>query len=105
MLEGYEKEVKRLKEHIAKLSWYMRGGVTYEQLMQMCLSDISRFTDNSLSKRSHRGLARRDRRARPSMGRRRPECRSERPFLVHLDAIQRHGRPVHWFTRPPRVGA
>jgi len=45
MLEGYEKEVKRLKEHIAKLSWYMRGGVTYEQLMQMCLSDISRFTD------------------------------------------------------------
>ena len=45
MLEGYEKEVKRLKEHIAKLSWYMRGCVTYEQLMQMCLSDISRFTD------------------------------------------------------------
>ena len=45
MLEGYEKEVKRLKEHIAKLSWYMRGGVNYEQLMQMCLRDISSFTD------------------------------------------------------------
>jgi methyl-accepting chemotaxis protein len=45
MLESYDKEVKRLKQHMSKLSWYMRGGVNYEQLMSMSLSDIENFTE------------------------------------------------------------
>lgn len=45
MLESYDKEVKRLKQHMSKLSWYMRGGVNYEQLMSMSLADIENFTD------------------------------------------------------------
>jgi|TARA_B100001094_G_C17663149_1_gene545182 hypothetical protein len=45
MLADYDKEVKRLKQHISKLCWYMRGGVNYEQLMAMCLNDISYFSD------------------------------------------------------------
>tara|TARA_B100002019_G_C21245575_1_gene588066 strand:+ start:1228 stop:1416 length:189 start_codon:yes stop_codon:yes gene_type:complete len=43
MLDGYEKEVKRLKEHISRLSWYMRGGVTYPEMMAMSLKDIANF--------------------------------------------------------------
>jgi hypothetical protein len=45
MLESYDKEVKRLKQHMSKLSWYMRGGVNYEQLMSMSLADIENFTE------------------------------------------------------------
>jgi len=45
MLESYDKEVKRLKQHMSKLSWYMRGGGNYEQLMSMSLSDIENFTE------------------------------------------------------------
>ena len=45
MLESYDKEVKRLKQHMSKLSWYMRGGVNYEQLMSMSLVDIENFTE------------------------------------------------------------
>lgn len=43
MLKGYDAQVKRLKEHISKMSWYMRGGVTYEQMLMMSLTDIDNF--------------------------------------------------------------
>ena len=52
MLDGYEKEVKRLKEHISRLSWYMRCGVTYPEMMAMSLKDIANFAPPVLSPES-----------------------------------------------------
>ena len=43
MLADYDKEVKRLKQHIAKLCWYMRGGVTLRELLDMPQSDYKHF--------------------------------------------------------------
>ena len=34
-----EKEVKGIKQEAIKLSWYMRGGLTYDQAMSLSLQD------------------------------------------------------------------
>jgi len=40
MLEGYDKEVKGLKKRLLEACWYMRGGISYGELMQMALGDL-----------------------------------------------------------------
>ena len=35
LLEGYEKDVEALKKGALTLSWYMRGGVSYEDVLNM----------------------------------------------------------------------
>ncbi len=35
LLEGYEKESKAFKEEALRLCWYMRGGLTYVEAMQL----------------------------------------------------------------------
>jgi len=35
LLEGYDKEVKALKEEILRMCWYMRGGINYSELMEI----------------------------------------------------------------------
>lgn len=35
LLEGYEKESKALREEALRLSWYMRGGLSYEDAMML----------------------------------------------------------------------
>jgi hypothetical protein len=40
MLDGYEKETKALRREALKLSWSMRGGVTYDDVM--ALSSVER---------------------------------------------------------------
>lgn len=35
LLEGYEKESKAFKEEALRLCWYMRGGLTYDEAMQL----------------------------------------------------------------------
>ena len=35
MLQGYDKEVRALKNEALKMSWYMRGGLTYEDAMSL----------------------------------------------------------------------
>lgn len=35
LLEGYEKESKAFKEEALRLCWYMRGGITYDEAMQL----------------------------------------------------------------------
>jgi hypothetical protein len=34
-LIGLEEEISNFKKDLAQLSWYMRGGVTYEQLLHI----------------------------------------------------------------------
>lgn len=35
LINGYEKESKALKEEALRLCWYMRGGLTYDEAMQL----------------------------------------------------------------------
>ena len=35
MVDQMEKETQNIRQDILKLCWYMRGGVTYDEAMQM----------------------------------------------------------------------
>lgn len=35
MLEGLDREVKALKEELFRMCWYMRGGVSYGELLDL----------------------------------------------------------------------
>jgi hypothetical protein len=35
MVEAMEKEANDIKQEAIKMSWYMRGGITYEQALQL----------------------------------------------------------------------
>jgi len=48
MIEDYEKESKALKEEAIRLSWYMRGGLSYDDAMM--LSTFERETVASIVK-------------------------------------------------------
>ena len=39
MVDAMEKETQNIRLDVLKLCWYMRGGVTYEEAMQMGQSD------------------------------------------------------------------
>ena len=39
IVEKYEKEVKSIKSSILKACWYMRGGITYDEAMNMSVSE------------------------------------------------------------------
>ena len=51
LLEGYEKDVVALKKGALTLSWYMRGGVSYEDVLNMSESErlaIQEIIDGNL---------------------------------------------------------
>lgn len=35
LLQSYEKQSRALREDALKMSWFMRGGVTYDDMMQL----------------------------------------------------------------------
>ncbi|CAB4164059.1 hypothetical protein UFOVP1146_415 [uncultured Caudovirales phage] len=39
MVDAMDKETRGIRQDILKLCWYMRGGVTYEEAMQMSQSE------------------------------------------------------------------
>jgi hypothetical protein len=39
MIDAMEKETQDIRLDVLKLCWYMRGGVTFEEAMQMSQSD------------------------------------------------------------------
>ena len=45
MVDAMEKETQNIRLDVLKLCWYMRGGVTYEEAMQMCQADRSLIND------------------------------------------------------------
>ena len=45
MVDSMEKETKTIRTEIIKLCWYMRGGVTYEEAMQMSYSERLAMSD------------------------------------------------------------
>ena len=38
-LDSYDREVKAFKEELLRMCWFMRGGVTYSEIMQMGQSE------------------------------------------------------------------
>ena len=46
-----DKEVKGLKEDMLKICWFMRGGVTYSEIVQMSVSE--RESMGKLIKENH----------------------------------------------------
>ena len=45
LLEQYEKDVDNIKANALSLSWYMRGGVTYEDVLNMSESERKAIAD------------------------------------------------------------
>jgi hypothetical protein len=45
MVDAMEKETRDIRLDVLKLCWYMRGGVTYEEAMQMSQQERSVIND------------------------------------------------------------
>lgn len=39
MVDGMEKDVTMIRQEALQLAWYMRGGLTYDQALQLSLSE------------------------------------------------------------------
>ena len=44
-LEGMDQEAKTIKKRLLELCWYMRGGISFTEIMQMGVSDIPIMND------------------------------------------------------------
>jgi len=58
LVDSYEQEVKSLKENILKMCWFMRGGLNYNQAMQLDKNErdtINKIIDENLetTKKTH----------------------------------------------------
>lgn len=45
LVEKYEKESKALKHEALKFTWYMRGGITYDDAMMLSMEDRKLIAD------------------------------------------------------------
>ena len=45
MLSQMDKEAAGIRQEALKLSWYMRGGITYEQVLQLSYQERSYIND------------------------------------------------------------
>ena len=60
LVDQYEGEIKQIKHNILKMCWYMRGGVTYDELMEMSMTEreiIAKIIDENLETTKKSGLA------------------------------------------------
>ncbi len=59
LVEGYDKDVERIKGDCLKLSWFMRGGLSYDQAMALSSSErnlISSLIKENLETTKKSGL-------------------------------------------------
>jgi len=50
-LDNYDLEVKAVKEELLRMCWFMRGGITYSEIMHMSVSEraiIANIIKNNL---------------------------------------------------------
>lgn len=45
MINGMEQEANQIKSESLKLAWYMRGGITYEDVLQMSHAERQMIAD------------------------------------------------------------
>jgi len=60
LVDQYDKDVKSIKSNILKMCWYMRGGVTYEEAMNMSITErniISKIIEENLETTKKSGMA------------------------------------------------
>ena len=48
LIQGYDKEVRAMRDDALRMSWYMRGGISYEDIMM--LSKTERETISKIIK-------------------------------------------------------
>lgn len=51
LIEGMEKDVSTIKRNALTYSWYMRGGVSYEDILNMSgeeMDEIAKLVENNL---------------------------------------------------------
>lgn len=59
LLENYEKIVDQIKKNALSMAWYMRGGVTYEDVLNMSATErenLKELIDNNLETTKKSGL-------------------------------------------------
>ena len=59
MVDGMEKEANSIREDTLRLCWYMRGGITYDQAMQLSFSErraISNLVKENMETTKKTGL-------------------------------------------------
>ena len=59
MIDQMENETKQIKQEVLKLCWYMRGGVTYDEAMQMSQTEreiISEIAKDNMDTTKKTGL-------------------------------------------------
>lgn len=45
LLDSYERESKALRNELIKISWYMRGGITYNDAMMLSQNERQMISD------------------------------------------------------------
>lgn len=59
MLESMEKEISEIRQEALRMAWYMRGGVSYDQALQLSLPErkiISELIKENLATTKKSGL-------------------------------------------------
>ena len=59
LVDGMEKDAKDIKAQSLKLAWYMRGGITYEQVLQLSPAErdmISELAKDNMETTKKSGL-------------------------------------------------
>jgi len=59
LVDQYEGEVKKIKSNILQMCWHMRGGVTYEEAMNMSITErnlIAKIIEDHLETTKKTGL-------------------------------------------------
>lgn len=59
LLETYDRQSKALKRQLIKMCWFMRGGITIDQMYELGFSDrelISRLIEENIETTNESGL-------------------------------------------------
>jgi len=59
LVDQYEGDVKKIKSNILQMCWHMRGGVTYDEAMNMSISErnlIAKIIEDHMETTKKTGL-------------------------------------------------
>lgn len=59
MLDGYEKDIRAIKNEALRICWYMRGGIQYDDAMLLSITErelINKFVSENIEATNKTGL-------------------------------------------------
>ena len=59
LIDNYDKQVKEIKHNALTMAWYMRGGVSYEDVLNMSISEreqLNEIVEDNLETTKRTGL-------------------------------------------------